>query len=127
LADVEPMAGRWHFTRLRLMTPELNLVRLKNGEFNLMGLMPPTGKADPKAAKAGGTAEARAPLDFLLSDARIRDGVVNFEDRSLSQPFATRIEALNLDLRDLANTGELPADIRFEHVTDGGEKAVHEA
>lgn len=136
LADVEPMAGRWHFTRLRLMAPELNLVRLKNGELNLMGLMPPAGEADAKAAKAekgptaekaGAMAESRAPIDFLLSDARIRDGVVSFEDRSLAQPFATRIEALNLDMRDLANTGELPADIRFEHATDGGEKAVHEA
>ncbi len=122
LADVEPMAGKWHFTRLRLMAPELDLVRLKNGDTNLTGLLPASAEPAEAAAK-----RPQAPVDFLLSDARIRDGVVRFEDRSLAQPFATRIEALNLDMRDLANTGELPADIRFDYATDAGEKVTHEA
>ena len=40
LADVQPLIGRWHFTRLRLAQPELDLVRLKEGDLNLAQLLP---------------------------------------------------------------------------------------
>jgi len=132
LADVEPFANRWHFTRLRLHQPEIDLVRLKDGGINLATLAPPPAKggdgkvgdrsAGPDAASAGKPAQP----DFLLADARIRDGVVRFEDRSFGDPVRARIEAINLDMRDLANTGDMPAEIRLDYVTDGGEKITHE-
>ncbi|MBV2264405.1 MAG: DUF748 domain-containing protein, partial [Thauera sp.] len=170
-ADVQPMIGRWHFTRLRLARPEIDLVRLKDGGLNVLGLMPPPAaegakKAKGKAAKApadkaaaalaqkpvepavaaaqagegaaapaAGTdgktsadaaAAAAAGPDFLLALTRIRDGVVRFEDRSLAEPFRARIEAINLDMRDLATEGELPAEIRLDYVSDAGEKFTHE-
>ena len=157
-ADVQPLIGRWHFTRLRVAQPEIDLLRLKDGGFNLTQLLPakaekaPAGRskdakaarakaadprsADPKAvdSKATGantdaTAAAKTPAvepDFLLAHARIRDGVLRFEDRSLAQPFKARIEAINLDLRDLATVSELPAEIRLDYTTDAGEKFVHE-
>ena len=170
-ADVQPMIGRWHFTRLRLARPEIDLVRLKDGGLNVLGLMPPPAaegakKAKGKAAKAsadkaaaalaqqpvepavvaaqageGATAPAAgadgktsadagaaapAAPDFLLALTRIRDGVLRFEDRSLAEPFRARIEAINLDMRDLATEGELPAEIRLDYVSDAGEKFTHE-
>ena len=170
-ADVQPMIGRWHFTRLRLARPEIDLVRLQDGGLNVLGLMPPPaaegarkkGKAanatldkpaapvaqkpvEPAvaAAQADGTAPAApangktvadaspaaaaAPAgpDFLLALMRIRDGVLRFEDRSLAEPFRARLEAINLDMRDLATEGELPAEIRLDYVTDAGEKFTHE-
>ena len=169
-ADVQPMIGRWHFTRLRLARPELDLVRLKDGGLNVLGLISPPAaegarKAKGKAAKGGkaaaqvaqkaasgpaaGAAQADAGVttpaapadgktvadardatpagaDFLLALTRIRDGVVRFEDRGLAEPFRARIEAINLDMRDLATEGELPAEIRLDYVTDAGEKFTHE-
>ena len=168
LADVQPLIGRWHFTRLRLAQPELDLVRLKDGGLNLAQLLPAPAhkvKAPASAKKAAGRKEAKASKaasasaavqgqgaqtegaltegaptaavqaedpaamepDFLLAHARIRDGVLRFEDRSLGQqPFKTRVEAINLDLRDLATVSDLPAEIRLDYVTDAGEKFVHE-
>ena len=169
-ADVQPMIGRWHFTRLRLARPEIDLVRLKDGGLNVLGLIPPpaaegarkNGKAasatvdkaaapvakepvepavaaaqagTPPAVSADGKtvadASAAAPAapagpDFLLALMRIRDGVLRFEDRSLAEPFRARIEAINLDMRDLATEGELPAEIRLDYVSDAGEKFTHE-
>ena len=146
-ADVQPLIGRWHFTRLRLAKPELDLVRLKDGGLNVLALAPPPAKsgaggkpatkantagasaapADAAAPAAPGVASQAAPApDFLLALTRIRDGVVRFEDRSLPEPFRARIEAINLDMRDLANSGELPAEIRLDYVSDAGEKFVHE-
>ncbi|WP_418648802.1 DUF748 domain-containing protein [Thauera butanivorans] len=147
-ADVQPLINRWHFTRLRLAQPEIDLVRLEDSGINLMKLLPVAAEQAPEAkpngnkqrkgkkedAKEAGepaadaaprTAAADKP-DFLLAHARIRDGVVRFEDRSLKQPFSTRIEAINLDLRDLATDSDMPAEIRLDYVTDAGEKLVHE-
>ena len=172
LADVQPLIGRWHFTRLRLAQPEFDLVRLKDGGLNLEQMLPapaskPKAGKDPKATKArkaapkapnapdspkvasvsaaegaqkegvqadgepgatpsAGPKAAAVELDFLLAHARIRDGVLRFEDRSLAQPFKTRIEAINLDMRDLATVSDLPAEIRLDFSTDAGEKFVHE-
>ena len=163
LADVQPLIGRWHFTRLRVAQPEIDLVRLKDGGLNLGQLLPapaqktkapasarkvaerkaakPASASVPAALQAQGAPTIDAPtqdaptqaegapaveLDFLLAHARIRDGVLRFEDRSLAQPFKTRIEAINLDLRDLATVSDLPAEIRLDYVTDAGEKFVHE-
>ncbi|WP_341644526.1 DUF748 domain-containing protein [Thauera sp. SDU_THAU2] len=147
-ADVQPLIKRWHFTRLRLAQPEIDLVRLEDGGINLMKLLPATAEqaaeakpngnkqqkgkkeeakaaGEPAADAAPGAAAAEKP-DFLLAHARIRDGVVRFEDRSLKQPFKTRIEAINLDLRDLATDSDMPAEIRLDYVSDAGEKLVHE-
>ncbi len=154
-ADVQPLIGRWHFTRLRLAKPEVDLVMGKDGRLNVLDLLPPpaapasakkppavtapAGAADagaaaaPDATAAGAASEPAAsgaePVaapDFLLALARIRDGVIRFEDRSLAEPFRARLESINLDMRDLANVGELPAEIRLDYVTDAGEKFVHE-
>ncbi|MDD3676759.1 DUF748 domain-containing protein [Thauera propionica] len=141
-ADVQPLIGRWHFTRMRVAQPELDLVRLKEGGLNLATLLPAAApEAKPAKAKGAGKGAAAndqarpeadaakasgAEPDFLLAHARIRDGVVRFEDRSLAEPFKARIEAINLDLRDLATEADMPAEIRLDYATDGGEKFVHE-
>lgn len=124
LADVQPFANKWHFTKLRLNGPEIDVVHLKDGGLNLATLAPPAGKQAPEAPTE---IAAKPPKpDFLLADARIRDGVVRIEDRSLAAPFRARVEAINLDMRDMANTGDMPAEIRLDYVTDGGEKISHE-
>ncbi|WP_107220566.1 DUF748 domain-containing protein [Thauera aromatica] len=140
LADVQPLAGRWHFTRLRLVQPEFDIVRLQDGGLNVLDLLPPeparrktdeagAAQEDGSAgaeAKASGSGADAGPPDFLLALARIRDGVIRFEDRSLATPFRTRIEAINLDVRDLATVSDLPAGIRLDYASDAGESFHHE-
>lgn len=141
LVDVQPLAGKYHFSRLRLMQPEIDVVRLADGGLNLLQMLPQT-KQDSTVAKAKGKppvktqakaspqpatpAPARAPIDFLLASARIRDGVIRLEDRAVPGPFRASINEINLDLRDLTNTGDMPAEIRLDYVTDGGEKLIHQ-
>lgn len=144
LADVQPLVNRFHFSKLRLAQPEIDLVRLADGGINLQQLLPqqkPVKKSTSKkskqrrttaAAPASGAEGVPAPagtenkFDFLLASARLRDGVVRFEDRTLASPFRARIEAINFDLRDLSSTGDMPAEIRLDYVTDGGAKFSHQ-
>ena len=152
-ADVQPLLGRLHFTHLRMSKPEIDLTRLKDGSLNVMKLIPQnaaagkgkeaaTGKTGGKAANGGGkraedgskaataangTKDASpGEIDFLLAHVRIRDGVLRFEDQSLAKPFSTRLEAINLDLRDLATEADIAAQLNLDYVTDAGEKLVHE-
>lgn len=141
LVDVQPLVGKYHFSRLRLMQPEIDVVRLADGGLNLLQMLPQT-KQDASVAKTNGKqpvkAQAKgqpmaapqpaapAPVDFLLASARIRDGVIRLEDRTVPGPFRASINEINLDLRDLANTGDMPAEIRLDYVTDGGEKFSHQ-
>ncbi len=121
-ADVQPLIGRWHFTRLRLDKPEVDLVMLKDGgpqrprsgaaAREAGGCEGAGAEGRGSAAKPGrgGRRSAQAPADagadaapsatpspanpdFLLALTRIRDGVIRFEDRSLAEPFRARIEA----------------------------------
>ncbi|MHB1375236.1 MAG: AsmA family protein, partial [Thauera sp.] len=63
-ADVQPLIGRWHFTRLRLAKPEVDLVMGKDGRLNVLDLLPPPAapaSAKPSAATApAGAADAGA-------------------------------------------------------------------
>ncbi|PKO56241.1 MAG: hypothetical protein CVU28_03650, partial [Betaproteobacteria bacterium HGW-Betaproteobacteria-21] len=144
LADVQPLVNRFHFSKLRLAQPELDLVRLADGGLNLQQLLPQQAPVKPSASSKSkqrrSTAAAPAAetevlpasggeakkLDFLLASARLRDGVLRFEDRTLAGPFRARIESINFDLRDLSSTGDMPAEIRLDYVTDGGEKFSHQ-
>lgn len=143
LADVQPLVNRYQFSKLRLMQPEVDLVRLADGGINLMQLLPKASqgaKAAPKkvvkdapkatvpaeGAPAGAVKKTPDDIDFLLASARIRDGVVRFEDRAVAGSFRTRIEAINLDLRDLSTVGDMPAEIRLDYVSEAGEKLIHQ-
>jgi uncharacterized protein involved in outer membrane biogenesis len=119
LADVQPLGGRFHFSKLRLLHPELELTRQADGSFDWARLWP-SGKTSAKAEET----RAAAKPDFLLASARIRDGVIRYNDHAVG--FTTKVEAINLDLRDLATTGELPAEIHLDYVTDAGEKFSHQ-
>ena len=120
LADIQPLSGRYFFSKLRLQRPEFDLVRGPDGSFNVENLLPTDSRA-PGAAKTAGT-----PLDFLFSSARIRDGLIRYNDRAVAGGFSTRLEGISLDLRDLASSGQVPAEIRLDYTTASGERFSHQ-
>jgi len=126
LADIQPLSGRYYFSKLRLQRPEFDLVRASDGSFNVERLLPAdTQKPASGAAKTARTG-AEAPLDFLLSSARIRDGLIRYNDNAVAGGFSTRLEGISLDLRDLATNGQLPAEIRLDYTTASGEVFSHQ-
>lgn len=119
LADIRPLSGRFHFSRIRLQRPELDLVRMADGRLNVESLLPATDPAKKEKATS-------APLDFLLSSARIRDGLIRYSDHAVADGFSTRLEGITLDLRDLASRKQVPAEIRLDYTTASGEKISHQ-
>ncbi|MDR2926248.1 MAG: DUF748 domain-containing protein [Azoarcus sp.] len=119
LADIQPLSGRFHFSRIRLQRPELDLVRMADGRFNVESLLPATKSAKTEKASS-------SPLDFLLSSARVRDGLIRYSDHAVADGFSTRLEGITLDLRDLASHRQVPAEIRLDYTTAAGEKISHQ-
>ena len=111
MVDLQPLAGKWQFSRLRINSPELHLLRLADGRINLAALLLP-------ATASAGPAGRAAAVDFLLASARLRDGVVHFEDRSTSPPLRLSASGINADLRDLANRHEVIATLRGDLLFD---------
>jgi len=123
LADIQPLSGRYYFSKLRLQRPEFDLVRMPDGRFNVEGLLPADSqKPAPGTARTG----TEAPLDFLLSSARIRDGLIRYNDNAVAGGFSTRLEGISLDLRELATNGQLPAEIRLDYTSASGERVSHQ-
>ena len=125
LADVQPLLDHYYFSRLRLQQPELDLVRLAGGGFNLASLLPASSRKTAPAGRAG-TAKKDASFDFRLSSARIRDGLIRYSDNALPGGFSTRLEGISLDLRDLASGSDVPAVIRLDYTTASREKFSHQ-
>ena len=72
------MIGRWHFTRLRLARPEIDLVRLKDGGLNVLGLIPPpaaegarkNGKAASATVDKAAAPVAKEPVEPAVAAAQ---------------------------------------------------------
>ncbi|MDR2091821.1 MAG: DUF748 domain-containing protein [Azoarcus sp.] len=130
-ADIQPLRGRYYFSMLRLQQPVLDLVRLAGGDFNLMRLMPasaretaPPGEKTPKNDPAKKT--TGAPFDLSFSAVRVRDGLIRYSDNAVAGGFSTRIETINLDIRDFSSTSDVPAVIRLDYASASGEKFSHQ-
>ena len=131
LADIQPLSGRYYFSKLRMQRPEFDLIREPDGSFNVESLRPagapaPGATKTTKTARAQDSTGAESPLDFLLSSASIRAGLIRFNDRAVAGGFSSRLEGISLDLRDLASSGQVPAVIRLDYTTASGERFSHQ-
>ena len=90
---------------LRLAAPTLALARLADGSFNLQHLLA-VSSGDAAAAPPSPPERAVAPLaDWRLSldELAVTDMAVRFEDRTLAEPSAVEISAVEVRLRQLSN------------------------
>jgi hypothetical protein len=90
--------------------PQMHVVRIANGQFNFSDLL----QSSPQKPKSG-------PTRFSISNLRLRNGLINFNDRVLNQQH--KISDLQIGVPFIAN---LPSDVNvyvqplLEMVIDGG-------
>ncbi|MDR0701571.1 MAG: DUF748 domain-containing protein [Azoarcus sp.] len=130
-ADIQPLRGCYYFSVLRLHQPAFDLVRLAGGDFNLMRLLPAsareTAPSEEETSRNGlGKKTAETPFDLSFSAVRVRDGLIRYSDNAVAGGFSTRIEAINLDMRDFASSSDVPAVIRLDYASASGEKFSHQ-
>jgi hypothetical protein len=100
--SVEPLARKIHLAKVSIVSPEIALVRDKNGDLNIP--VPVSDKQSvKKEGKTGKTTEEvekiekkeeSAPMEFLLDTLELTKGKVTFQDNSLKDPVKLAIEQL---------------------------------
>jgi hypothetical protein len=100
--SVEPFAGKVHLAKVSIESPEIALVRDKNGALNIPE--PVSDKPLPKREQKTGNAtketekiekrEESAPVDLLLDALELTKGKVTFQDNSLKVPAKLAVEQL---------------------------------
>ncbi|NMF99516.1 DUF748 domain-containing protein [Aromatoleum toluolicum] len=150
LADVQPLARKFHLDRLEIGQPTVNVVRLANGRLNFQEILPPPSADKPAAAPPETGAQAAGsppdaappappaaapaapePLLFTLDNAKITGATIHVEDRAAGgpdsggEPFRTEIKDLQLEARNLSTAPDAVAELALDFTTDAGEKSSH--
>lgn len=107
--------------RVELYNPGVRLVYLGDGTFNFSDLAPAEGAATPPSA---GEEQAGGPLYFSLNNLLIRDGAIDFTDRSDNRQYHHEIRQLSLDVPVVGNIPYLaytPVQPRLSMLLNGSE------
>ena len=99
---------------LTIEGPLAEIQRNADGQLNWLTLIP-----QPSDEEAAETAVVEAPgldeipLNWTLAQLEIRDGQVGFADDSVSPAFSTRMENMQLHLKDLSSDPAARSELRF--------------
>jgi len=100
MTAVEPLQSKFHFAKIAIDSPELNVRRAKDGTVNLLTLAPPKKEEQEKPASAKAGAESKAeekPLPTLiLDDFDLKNGKITYRDEMPPDPVNSLIQDLNI-------------------------------
>jgi hypothetical protein len=92
---LEPLQSKFHFAKIAIDSPELNVKREKNGIINLLTLVPPK-QEEAKQTKAEVKAE-ETPLPILILDEfELKGGKLTYRDEVPQEPINSLVEALTI-------------------------------
>ena len=95
MTALEPLQSKFHFAKIAIDSPELNVRRDKSGTINLLTLAP-LNKEEPKAAKAEAKAEEKPLPTLILDDFELKGGKIAYRDEVPQEPISSLIQALTI-------------------------------
>ncbi|MFA6600908.1 MAG: AsmA family protein [Candidatus Omnitrophota bacterium] len=104
---------------IRLESPEVRIIRGRDGLFRLMGISP--GEV-PAAVSGSGNGNGLAALSVLIDDMKIRGGKVLYVDESFRPSLEVRLQSADVDLTDISMTS--PLRVKASAALYGQEKNV---
>ena len=127
LAAIEPLAGRYEVTRLRVASPEVWVRRDKGGEF----VLAPLFRAPTPTSAAKPAPEPEKPLTYRLDELDVEGGRVHWLDERGSRPIELELRDLRSAVRSISSapgsrlTFEVAATTDLqESIALGGEAAL---
>jgi hypothetical protein len=116
IASSELMSRTVHFSKLILMSPEVDVLRDRSGKINIMALLPPKKEGEtPEEKKA-------EPLPRIDADEMsIRGGKLAFTDKSSGEEFQTRIEPLEMKISHFTTVPGKKSAIELSLQTEANE------
>ncbi|GAB4167630.1 MAG: DUF748 domain-containing protein [Rhodocyclaceae bacterium] len=119
LASWDVFAGSAVIERIALKRPALRLLRAADGSLAF--------GARERAAKSAdtGAGEAKPGFVWRIEEARVDEGTIAFEDRSVAPAFASRLSPVSLVVRKLGNAPGTQASLDLDAKAEGGAAASH--
>ena len=119
LGPSEPLAGRIHVRKVLVHSPEVHAARKPDGTLNLFAFIPAAGPGPSPGQKS-----AQERTGIRLDRLDVKGGKVRFTDRTVSVPFETVLDKLNLAVADFSTerAKKFPFDLSFE--TEAGEQGA---
>lgn len=99
---------------VQLQQPELHVHRDKGGALNLATLVPAGGESKPAPAP-------ETPFSLDAAEIKLSGGALEFADEGAAQPFRTRLQEVNLLVRDFNTAPGKAATVEASLATAGGE------
>ena len=121
MASTEPLAKRFHLSRVLFQSPEVHIRRDSGGAFNFDSLLPQRHEAQKapeiKAARAPGPVAdpdtaaqnsppmegSASPLSLEIDEAQMLKGKISFSDLSQGMPFKTMLDPVELKMSNFSN------------------------
>ena len=89
------------FKNIEIEAPFVNAVVASDGALNLAQLKPKSPPPPPKATEA-----PKSLPRIQISEFRVAQGILSYEDRSVPSQFTTRLEPIAFDLRDFSTDAQ---------------------
>jgi len=104
ITNIEPLTPLVQLGKVVLASPEVNIRRGKQGDINLLALLPADKKekAKPDNQPAKTDEKASAPLPVDVDEFRIDAGKVTFRDDQPTDPVSLVLSNLNLKMTDFS-------------------------
>jgi hypothetical protein len=126
LADIEPFTPLYHVGKVVIASPEVNIIRDKKGDINLLALIPADKQKDKQKKEKAVTPEKKAdakaapPLPLQVDELRIDAGKITLKDEKPTDPVSLALNQLNLKVNDFSLKKD--AKSRLEVATEFGKK-----
>ncbi|MHB8880961.1 MAG: DUF748 domain-containing protein [Thermodesulfovibrionales bacterium] len=116
-----------HLARLGIESPDVNLIRKKDGSMNLEVLKPAAAAKTAPAARETPAPKEPKPAEgpgfsLDIDEIRLTGGKVLFTDLSASSAFKTRIEPIEISLDHFSTLKEKKTAVAFSAKTEAGEE-----
>jgi hypothetical protein len=111
---VEPLAGRYEVTKLKVASPEIWVRRDKGGEFAVARLF----RADAPASVSKAEPEPANPLTYRLDEVSVDGGRVHWLDERGARPIELELRELHAGVRSVSSAPGSRLSFEFSTLTD---------
>jgi uncharacterized protein involved in outer membrane biogenesis len=117
---VEVFAQTASLKSVKAQSPELHVIRNRDGTLNLASLI-----AASKTEKAPEPKTKEKPFGYRVAEIVIDQGKVVFTDRTPVQPFEKRLENIHANVKELSNAADKKATTAISFQTNAKEEFNH--
>jgi len=115
--EYDLLANRLHISKVNVNSPNLNVIRDRNGKINIAMLYAPDKKNEKELAKP----KTDNSFSLVLEEFALSGGKIDFADSAVPGSFKTTFAPIDLSIKNFTNGPGSKAEIRLSATTETGE------